>query len=226
MLTRLRHDDQGGELAILRTAERNLAKCHDLHAVVEVRNEAEAFRVYAKARKLSLEIQNRGARLKIQAERKLGAALKALKLRGGDRKSKSQLESLKLCDLGIDRNESFRWQTAASAPDELFESYCRKRQDNGLEISSANFLAYIRQTVSGNSTRARRGDHAASSKPRLRDLFPDDLDELQGHIETLAGLFEGICERLGKQLEPVERREIPRYFQRMRRLLQSAKQHA
>jgi len=52
--------------------------------------------------------------------------LAPLQLRGGDRKSNSHDESLILADLGIDRNQSSRWQQIAGLADDDFEDYVRE----------------------------------------------------------------------------------------------------
>jgi hypothetical protein len=54
-----------------------------------------------------LQVQNHAARIKLRPERKLGAALASMSLRGGNRKSNSHRESLILPkDLGMDPHES------------------------------------------------------------------------------------------------------------------------
>ncbi len=138
--------NQGQELAVLTAAERKLAECSVLEDVLDIRGEAETVRIYAQKQRLGLQLQNHAARIKIQAERRVGEFLAAMKLRGGDRKSKSHRESLtvQLKDLGIDRNQSFRWQIEASISNEQFEEYCRNVERRGDEISSNAFLRFVR----------------------------------------------------------------------------------
>lgn len=221
MLQLAHHDAPGLNIEVLQEAERKLAQCQDLSEVIDIRDEVEAFRAYAKARRLSLEIQNRAAKLKIQAERKIGSALGALKLRGGDRKSNSQPESLILQEMGIGRNDSSRWQKEAAAPEDVFQSYCMARLECRQEISTGNFLSFLscrarkprkRRTPAGS----KRGSETTTAIPQI---VVDDLDEILGHVDTLARMFADISGRLGKQLNRVERREIPRYLERIRTLV-------
>ena len=85
-----------GTLAQLGNAQRALAAASTLEDVLSIRDQAEALRVYAKAADESLEAANAAAEIKLNAERKAGGKLKAMELRGGDRKSKSHDVTLKL----------------------------------------------------------------------------------------------------------------------------------
>jgi hypothetical protein len=89
------------ELAALDQASRLLAEAQSLDEVRSIRDKAEAFRTYAKAAQLGLDMQNRAAELKLRAERKAGSFLASLRLRGGDRRSKGHRVTLKLEELGI-----------------------------------------------------------------------------------------------------------------------------
>ena len=102
------------ELAVLDQATRLLAQANSLEDIKTIHDKAEAVRTYAKAAQLGLGLQNRAAELKLRAERKAGASLTALRLRGGDRRSKGHRASLKLDNLGISSDQSKRWQRIAS----------------------------------------------------------------------------------------------------------------
>ena len=89
-----------------------LAKAETVDDVKDIRDKAEALRVYAKQAGYGLDVQNRVAEMKLRAERKAGELLKdhGFGEHGGDRKSSSMplLE-----DLGIERTQSNRWQLEA-----------------------------------------------------------------------------------------------------------------
>lgn len=70
-----------------------------------------------------LAIENEASLVKIEAERKAGAMLGSTLRKGGDRKSNRHRDGLKLADLGIDENQSRRWQTAASVPEKEFRAH-------------------------------------------------------------------------------------------------------
>ena len=70
-----------------------------------------------------LQIQLQAAELKIRAERRAGSLLAGLGLHGGDHKSSRRGKRITLESLGIDSNQSARWQLEAALPDAVFERY-------------------------------------------------------------------------------------------------------
>ena len=67
--------------------------------------------------------------------------LEAMKLRGGDRKSKSHDVTLKLEELGISKMQSSRWQAEAKVPDAKFNAYLEDCKENKKEVTQAGVLA-------------------------------------------------------------------------------------
>jgi hypothetical protein len=217
------------ELAMLTATEKKLAECTELNEVIHLRNDAETIRDYAQKQRLGLRMQNYAARIKLQAERKLGQALGEMSLRGGDRKSNSHRESLiVLKDLGIDRNQSSRWQEEASISDEHFATYCNQAEIAGEEISSRGLRRFIRSV---NSSRhpavARRNGRKKEATLLLgdeQDVAPHPVGqlvaEMRERLSTLRRIFAGICARLTSHLEPIEKREIPRYLEELLSLVE------
>ena len=109
-----------------------------------VRDQADKVRVQAKTLNLDFELLNFAAELKLQAERQIGRMLIEMKLRGGDRRSKTPKEPLKLRDLGIDKNQSARWQLEASVPEVVFCEFVRTTHAAGREITSASLIRLAR----------------------------------------------------------------------------------
>ena len=203
------------ELAILTAAERKLAACTNVDDVLEIREEAEIVRIYAQKQRLGLKLQNHAARIKIQAERRVGEALRALKLRGGDRKSNSHDESLivRLRDMGIDRNQSSRWQQEASLSQEEFEAFCRDIETRGEELSSNALLRFVRAARGGNRRRVKpTNGQTRHQSYGATATFGEDLAEVRQHIESVDRMFQAICHRDSSHLEEIEAREIPRYL--------------
>ena len=97
------------ELKVLDKLAHALAETRNLTEIKSLRDKAEAARKYAQSAALSLKIQNRAAELKLLAERRAGELLNELVAHGGNRRSSSHTENLKLSDLGIDHNQSSRW---------------------------------------------------------------------------------------------------------------------
>jgi hypothetical protein len=216
-------DNGGGmrELAVLKAAERRLAECTDLQDVMDIRDEAEIVRIYAKQQRMGLQIQNQAAKVKLHAERKMGAALASMKLRGGDRKSKLRDATLMLGlnDMGIDRKQSYHWQLESSISSEQFEEFCGDLERQGGEICSAALLRYVRSLRPKRSNGRRRPGHSGNGHHATQPSsngFPldvvDTLSEMRNHLSTVSRMFAEICQRPSCGLERIERHEIPRYL--------------
>jgi hypothetical protein len=229
------HDSNGNrELAILSAAERRLAECTQLDEVLEIRGEAETVRIYAQKQRLGLQLQNHAAQIKIQAERRAGEALAAMRLQGGDRKSKSHRGTLilQLKDLGITRNQSSRWQLEASVSSAQFAAYCQEAENRDREISSSAFRRFIRSRngvpLRAQSCRKPTGAEVDAKKWPLASSssgVEESLEELRGHLQLISSMFAAICRRKPQQLETIELREIPRYLREMMARLHEIEQH-
>jgi hypothetical protein len=128
------------ELTVLSGLTQALNEITDMREVKSLRDRAEAARHYAQTAGLGLSFRNQATELRLRAERRAGALLAKLVKRGGDRKSSSHAESLKLSDLGIDHNQSARWQREASVPDTQFEEYIASVKTAGKEITARGLL--------------------------------------------------------------------------------------
>jgi hypothetical protein len=64
---------------------------------------------------------------------------------GGDRKSSSHHENLKYADLGIDHNQSSRWQQAARIPDDAFERHLSETTAEGRQLTTNGVLRLTRK---------------------------------------------------------------------------------
>ena len=111
------------ELISLDHARRLFRDATSFEEILEVRDYAETIRQYAENVARCVEMQNQATEVRLRAERAAGLYLRRLHLRGGKRCSNSHAESLNLEKLGIDRNESSRWQKIAQIPEEVFEGY-------------------------------------------------------------------------------------------------------
>ena len=142
-------DSRGDFAAELERIRRALGQTADLREVRDLRDKAEAVRIYAKSAGLGLEFQNRATEVRLSAERRAGEILQGMPLRGGDRKSASRNDTL-LEKFGISQNESSRWQREASLPEEDFQQYVRQTIDQGAELTSRELLhlarVYARET--------------------------------------------------------------------------------
>lgn len=89
-----------------------------------------------KAQRLSDEAARAAAELKLRAERRLGEMLAEVVQHGGNASSRGA----NLDDLGINKDESSRWQKLARVPRHDFESYFATAAAERLEVTQAGAL--------------------------------------------------------------------------------------
>ena len=179
--------------------------------VKNVRDKAEAVRRYAQSAKLGLEVQNEAAELRIRAERKAGKLLASMRLRGGNRNSKSQRATLN--KIGITKHQSSRWQQLASIPEQEFHAWvddCRKSRK---ELTSASLFRIACQSKS-KAAESLRETHEAP-------VF-QDIRELLNHTETLEGIIlPAVNSVQNLELKRVERQVIYRLIRELKQLIGS-----
>ncbi len=208
------------ELVLLDQANHALAEARSIDQIKDIRDKAEAVRKYAQSASLGLDIQNRAAEVKLRAERQAGKLLAQLALRGGDRRSKSRTERLKLDDLGISRNQSTRWQMQAKVPEKIFRDYIKQTCDAGKELTSSNLIRLAKRwEPAGNGRTNGKNGHPANGKlaaNRLRgrdDRSPqanivEIVSELRNHHHVLDGILKPIYLGEDVTLRPAERRVL------------------
>lgn len=147
-------------------AKRALALATSVDEIKDVRDKAEALRLYSKQAGYGLEMQNQCAEIKIRAERRGGEILIEMKERGerkgghgGDRQSSSTKE---LEDVGVSKKQSHRWQRIASVPEDEFEAHVEATKVGGKELTSAGVLNVAKK----KDQEAKRGQVSKSKKPQ------------------------------------------------------------
>lgn len=170
-------------LAYTNRARRALDKARTIDEVKDVRDKAEALRLYVKQAGYGLEMQNTCAEIKLRAERKVGGLLKKTAKtgerdagKGGDRRSQSQPATVKLDSIGITRSQSSRWQQEAELPEATFEKHIVDTKAGGGELTSASVMRLARDE---RRDKDRRAEGARDSPTGT----VDDLDRLvsDGH---------------------------------------------
>lgn len=141
-------------LAHFNRAKRELALATKIDEVKEIRDRAEALRVYAKQAGEGLIMQNQCAEMKIRAERRGGELLGEQEKHKGAATPSHDKRALflpKLKDLGIDHNQSHRWQQIASVPEEKFEEHIVVTKEQGKELTSIGLLNLVKQLRRGKT---------------------------------------------------------------------------
>ncbi len=103
--------------------------------VKEIRDQAEALRLYMRQSQQGLEMQNQCAEIKLRAERRAGEMLR-------DRDTELHPVSREhLLPEGIAPIQSHRWQQVAQVPEEAFDAYIAATRDSDTaELTTAGLL--------------------------------------------------------------------------------------
>lgn len=161
-------------LARISEAMTALAAAKTLDDVLQIRDQAEALRVYIKAASDSLEAANAAAEIKLRAERRAGEMLAGV-TGGSGRKEKSH-DATFLSDLGVSRDQSSRWQRQARVAADDFEAYLRDCQKQSREVTQAGLLKLANGAhVSNNS---------GNSEWYTPKEYADAVHEVMGFIDT------------------------------------------
>ena len=237
------------ELVALEKAAEMLDSAASFEDIKSIRDAAIAAQAYVKAARRGLDAQNRVAVIRIRAERKAGEWLARLKLRGGDRKSKSKRRPapMKLEDLGVTRDESKRWQKEASVPERDFQKYVTSSRRLGQEVSSAGLIRIARglpSTGNGSSQRSSAANHngergTPASASRLAGFPSADhvtippvpsngsseakqlIHEIEDHHQLLTSMLAPIYANGDTTLKLAERRHLKYLLGEIQRALQT-----
>jgi hypothetical protein len=168
-------------LARISEAMTALAAAKTLDDVLQIRDQAEALRVYIKAASDSLEAANAAAEIKLRAERKAGEMLDGMPKNKGGRPSEtpdtmSAVSVPVLADFGVTEQQSSRWRRASRVEPEDFEAYLRDCQKHGREVTQAGLLKLANGAhVSHNS---------GNSEWYTPKEYADAVHEVMGFIDT------------------------------------------
>ena len=126
-------------------ARRELELASSIDEVKQIRDKAEALRLYVKQQGESLHMQNRCAEIKLRAERKAGELLADRDKHPAGRPAENRFHDAtnlppRLTDLGISKSQSSRWQSVASLPEDVFETHVRETVQAEKELTTADTL--------------------------------------------------------------------------------------
>jgi hypothetical protein len=122
-----------------------LEKAHTVDEVKDIRDTAEALRVYAK-QAADVDMQNWAAEIRLRAERRAGELLKEMPKQHGARGTGKKVESpsaTPLSELGITKTQSSKWQRLADVPIPEFESKLRGIMGTGRELTTTAMMKAI-----------------------------------------------------------------------------------
>ena len=126
-----------------------LEQASRIDEVKEIRDQAEALRLYCRQSEQSLVMQNHCAEIKLRAERKAGQFLADMPKHPPGPEKQDRLHDVtdppRLEDIGVSKIQSHRWQQVASVPEGSFEDYVgsvKAQVQNGAysELTTAGLL--------------------------------------------------------------------------------------
>jgi DNA modification methylase len=179
------------ELMFLAQAEAFLAKAESIDEVKNIRDKAEAVRLYAKKRRLGIDIQNQAAEIAALADRRAGELLAKMERQkqgrpDGKRSHGATIVSPKLADLGVSKSQSSRSQLIARLPEKQFKEYVADRKAKGQEITSRDLQRLAKRHVDHERRTAEfeaRAEAAAEVTDARWEIIEGDCIEV---MPTLA----------------------------------------
>jgi 16S rRNA G966 N2-methylase RsmD len=157
--------------------------------VVELSEQAEVAKVYARNVLKSRDAQNHAAKIAIECQRRAGELLTQSGLQRGG--SKYRGDTLK--DIGVTKLQSSRWQKAAAVPEDLVDRYFEETESAGDDITNSGLLRYHRdqqaavRKVEKRQSEDRARDEADETVPNiLRGRFQDVLADIpDGSVDLI-----------------------------------------
>lgn len=163
-------------LARISEAMKALSAAKTLDDVLQIRDQAEALRVYVKAASESLDAANAAAEIKLRAERKAGEMLAVMEKNKGAAVPTRSHDVTTLDDLGIDKMQASRWQREASVDEDAFVEYIFACQAQGREVTQSGLL----KLANG----AHVGNNSGNSEWYTPQKYVEAVHEVMGFIDT------------------------------------------
>jgi hypothetical protein len=167
---------------------RSLAEAHGVDEVKDIRDKAEAMRVYGiQSKNVDLEIM--ASEIRVRSERRLGELLIEAKAAGqisqgrnGAETEPFQLPRIKLKDIGVDKKLSSRAQKLGSVTERAFEAAVgRMREDTQKRGSRVALRALAPVTKKG------RPNTLAAAQAAYRKMTPEEREQFRAWIESPTG---------------------------------------
>jgi hypothetical protein len=188
-----------GVISLCSKARQALAQAKTIEDFKDVRDVGEAAIRLAKSRRdVGVEALLEAQEIVRRAERQLGAMLPEVTGgRGGDRKSKVIVT---LDSLGIDGNQSKRFQKIAQLPSEEFETWVSVCRESGEEMTQAAVLRLASEFLSEPIERPEKPPHEDLAD-KLDQAVAKYLDELKSpqHFEYVVRRIEHLIRFLKEE---------------------------
>jgi DNA modification methylase len=154
------------QIMLVSQARKALAEARSIDEVKDIRDKAEAMRLYLRQRDESLEAQNAAAEIKLWAERRAGELLKGMPKKHGARPADtdSHDESPSVGEIGVDHNQSSRWQQIASLSEDEFERHIEDAKAGRKELTTNGVLKVAKEKKLSERRENKRTELKAKAK--------------------------------------------------------------
>lgn len=177
------------EILLVSASLRMLAEARTIDEVKDIRDKAEALRMYIKQQGESLEAQNAAAEIKIRAERRAGELLIGMKLRDGGDAMRARSHDVtelppSLEEIGIGKMQSSRWQQIAGIAEDVLSRHIEETNGHGKELTTASVLRLIPKPDLGEPppwTLDEAVDHLRVKLYEISRRWPEEHLEVMGH---------------------------------------------
>lgn len=130
-------------------AKQAIEEARTVDEVKDIRDKAEAFRMYAKQAHESLELQNKIAEIKLRCERRIGEMTREMPKAQGARtdltSSHDVTKKKALKDAGFNKMQASRFEAIASLPEETFEAHVARVKANNEELTTVGMAKLARK---------------------------------------------------------------------------------
>lgn len=235
-------------IAIIRSMSNSIEGCDEIAELQRGLPAADYLQDLLRQSSASLVNLNEAAAVRLRIMRKIGLQLMELNLRGGDRKSKSQGESLKLKDLNLKKDFASRCRKIASLSGNLFDAAIGSAIQSEHELTATLFYRLAEAEKRRNDPSCGDRSKETEATTPACDLSPatqetellqtdlrsipdgfrlvseDDYDELEGSIGVLSQLLSDalvdsmLLKNNGKECY-VGVTQIPRYIRQLQEAL-------
>lgn len=201
-------------LVKLDQARQYLAEAKTVDDIKQIRDQAEALRLYVRQQGMGLEMQNNIAEIKIRAEIRAGELIKAMKEQGelaSQGGYSGQIEKtlpnystchhdrlnnpVKLEDIGINETQSSRWQRMADVPEAVLEQHIATIKAKDRELTSASVLRLAQQHTNGKTPELPSGKYRviyADPPWKYGNTMPEYFSEQADHYPLMT--ITELCE--------------------------------
>jgi hypothetical protein len=173
-------------LATIPQVQRMLERANSIDEILHVENLAQRVRDFATAAGMGRDAINTAARYALDARRKAGATLIAMKERGElASRGMSQAATFNLADLNLNRTLASHYQQEASVPPEVYEKWVQRIMQSEVRVLNATALRELARRLKSKSDEDDEEDiDVATARKRLRRY----VTNLRRQMDPLDGL--------------------------------------